>query len=141
MMNEPSASPDRPAAAGADQHQSALFAHLLLQQSNMAMLLLGKVPHPETGQLTKDIETARLFIDTVEMLETKTRGNLTSEESRLLKQTLTTLRLSFVEAIESPAAAGPGAEPAAAAPKTAPADKPADATGDDEQRKKFTKKY
>jgi hypothetical protein len=140
-MNETpgSANPHNP--SGSQDHQSALFAHLLMQQTNMAMMLLGKVPHPGTGQTTKDIDSARIFIDMVEMLEAKTRGNLTDDEARLLKQTLMTLRLSFVEAVDSSSApSAAGTSPAQPTPQPAPAEKP-EAAADDEQRKKFTKKY
>jgi hypothetical protein len=125
-----------------EEMQSALFAQLVMQQSNMALMLLGKVPHPESGQAVKDLEAARLFIDQLEMLETKTKGNLTKEEAGLLKQSLMSLRLAFVEAVESPepnkeskAAEAPNAQPnqnAAASPSPA---------AEDEHRKKFSKKY
>src|SRR5512135_475457 len=85
-----------------DERLSALFAQLVMQQANMAMMLLGKVPHPESGQAVKDLEAARLFIDQLEMLEGKTKGNLSKEEAGLLKQSLMSLRLAFVEAVESP---------------------------------------
>ncbi len=126
----------------AGQTDSALFAQLVLQQSNMALMLLGKVAHPDSGKVVRDLESARLFIDQLEMLETKTRGNLTKEESNLLKQSLMTLRLAFVEAAEEPApkpepkpesAKAEASSPAAAASPTTAAE--------DEHRKKFSKKY
>src|SRR5690348_4631426 len=92
-----------PEPGGSDEDiMSALFAQLVMQQANMAMMLLGKVAHPETGKVMKDIDAARLFIDQLEMLEAKTKGNLTKEESMLLKQSLMSLRLGFVEAVETP---------------------------------------
>ena len=127
---------------------TALFAHLVMQQSNMAMMLLGKVPHPETGKVVKDIETARMFIDQLEMLELKTKGNLSKDEASLLKQNLMSVRLAFVEAVESaPAArsesqpdteakAAETAEPNPTEPEPVPS-----AAEDDEHRKKFSKKY
>jgi len=131
-----------------EQMMTALFAHLVMQQANMAMMLLGKVAHPETGQIVKDLETAKLFIDQLEMLEAKTKGNLTKEEANLLKQNLMTLRLNFVEAVESaPAQAASPKEamadesPKPAAPAGAPAETPPAASSEDEHRKKFTKKY
>ena len=132
-----------------EQMMTALFAHLVMQQSNMAMMLLGKVAHPETGQFIKDIETAKLFIDQLEMIEAKTKGNLTKEEANLLKQNLMTLRLAFVEAVDSPPpsqASTPketkAEEPAKAAePASSIAEPGSSASADDEHRKKFTKKY
>lgn len=126
-----------------EEMQAALFAQLVMQQANMAMMLLGKVPHPESGQTVKDLEAARLFIDQLEMLESKTKGNLSKEEAGLLKQSLMSLRLAFVEAVESPP---PQSQSKASEPKpsatpdqtTAAAPSPAE---DDEHRKKFSKKY
>jgi hypothetical protein len=121
---------------------SALFAQLVMQQSNMAMLLLGKVPHPQTGETVRDIDAARLFIDQLEMLEAKTKGNLRKEEEQLLKQSLMSLRMAFVEALESPAApdkkAAPGEAPAAEK-KIDPSHETA--VTEDESKKRFTKKY
>jgi len=114
-MSEPN-SPEQASNDRSSQDMaSALFAQLILQQTNMAMMLMGKIAHPESGQIYKDVEAARLFIDQLEMLETKTKGNLTKEESGLLKQSLMNLRLAFVEAVDSP----PG-ETAAPAPPNPP---------------------
>ena len=134
--------------AGAEEMRSALFTHVIMQQSSMAMVFLGKAPHPETGQVVRDLEGAKLFIDVLEMLEVKTKGNLTSDEAALLRQTLMSLRMAFVEAVDAPAqaeargdsrsaAAGSAATPEA--PKTEPV---ADgAPAEEASHKKFTKKY
>lgn len=132
-------------ALSSEDRASALFAQLVLQQTNMAMMLLGKMAHPETGKVYKDIEAARLFIDQLEMLETKTRGNLTKDESGLLKHSLMSLRLAFVEAVDSPEPKQEKtSDPGKAASQTAAQEAPAGASGsqaDDEHRKKFSKKY
>lgn len=97
-------------AGGAEAREavhSMLFNQLVVQQSSLALILLGKVPHPETGKTTRDLEAARLFIEQLEMLEAKTRGNLAKHEEALLKQTLMTLRLAYVEAAEAPPLPGP----------------------------------
>jgi hypothetical protein len=123
---------------------------MILQLSNMAMMMLGKVPDPRSGRTLRDLETAQLFIDQLEALEAKTKGNLTREESALLKQTLMSLRLAFVEAVESPTPAGKAAEPGPApvAKETAPADpepKPSPQQSPDPTEesasKRFSKKY
>jgi Domain of unknown function (DUF1844). len=142
-MNEPKI-PHEPTR---DEMMTALFAHLVMQQSNMAMMLMGKAPHPETGKPVRDLESAKLFIDLLEMLETKTRGNLTKEEQNLLKQTLMAVRMGFVEAVES-SPAQPEAKPA---PQSTEATKSPDAEkapspetpppAQEESHKKFTKKY
>jgi len=141
-MSETTASGSAAGTAGDLDNMSALFAQLILQQTNMAMMLLGKIAHPESGQVYKDIEAARLFIDQLEMLEAKTRGNLTKEESGLLKQSLMNLRLAFVEAVESgeptpsPTKAAQPASDSAPSAGTSGAD-----SAEEEHRKKFSKKY
>ncbi len=137
VAEEPAAEPSR------EEMQSALFAQLVLQQANMALMLLGKVPHPETGKAVKDLDAARLFIDQLEMLETKTKGNLSKEEAGLLKQSLMNLRLAFVEAVETP---GPQSEPkrtepAPSTPAEQAAEPAASPSEEEEHRKKFSKKY
>ena len=62
-----------------------------------AMIALGKLANPATGKAEKNLPAARLFIDTLEMLESKTKGNLNSDETKVLHATLTDLRLMFVE--------------------------------------------
>jgi hypothetical protein len=124
-----------------EEMMSALFAQLVIQQSNMAMLLLGKMPNPQTGEKMRDLEAAKLFIDQLEMLEVKTKGNLSKEEELLLKQSLMSLRMAFVEAVESPAetAQKPDSAPAIEEKKAEPA--APDQAADAEAKKKFTKKY
>ncbi len=128
-----------------EEMMSALFGQLIMQQTNMAMMLLGKVAHPESGKVFKDLEAARLFIDQLEMLEKKTKGNLTKEESGLLKQSLMNLQLAFVQAVESSEPKPPTAakDPAAstATNTTERAPDAAATTTEDDHRKKFSKKY
>lgn len=136
-MSDPHVNENDPANGNPEEMRSALFAQMVMQQSSMAMMLLGKTPHPETGQVVRDLEAARFFIDQLEMLEFKTKGNLTSEEAALLKQSLMSLRMAFVESVDNPPPP-PGAAPAAE--PTAPTTKP-EAAADDTPAKKFTKKY
>jgi hypothetical protein len=136
--------------AGPDNNMSALFASLVMQITNMALIFLGHAPNPQTGQTTQDLERARLFIDQLEMLALKTKGNLDKQEESLLNQSLTSLRLAFVEAVEhprpAPTSAPPSATPTAppaAAPET-PAAQPPPPSPDragSESRIKFSKKY
>jgi len=135
-------------STGPELHHTALFATLVMQQANMAMIFLGQTPHPQTGQTTTDIQAASVFIDTLEMLAAKTRGNLSKSENDLLHQNLTSLRLAFVAAVDA-APAPTAAPPSPAAPaESAPASqqdaaKPAEpaSASEDDLRKKFVKKY
>lgn len=124
---------------------AALFANLIMQQANAALMFMGKVKNPESGETMKDIEAARYFIDQIEMLEVKTKGNLGPEEEALLKQTLMTVRMAFVEAANekgSSSEASHGTPPQPQAPPAAaPSSTPGSATEDADARKKFVKKY
>ena len=132
-----------------EEMHSALFANLIVQQSNMALMLLGKAPHPETGETMKDLEAARLFIEQLEMLEAKTKGNLTKEEAALLKQSLMSLHMAFVNAVDAEEKSGSGAASSTqpqskAAPEQAaqtPSAQGEPPAAEEEHRKKFSKKY
>ena len=162
-MNEPQSPDDPMQGISAEDFYAALFVNLIMQQSNMAVIFLGKTPHPETGEVVQDLETAKFFIDQLEMLEIKTRGNLGKKEEQVLKQNLTMLRMAFVEvSAESERTGGtsggpgqiqtsPGLEPRASEPSK-PSPNPAASTvvpeptatpesAPEESRKKFTKKY
>jgi len=123
-----------------EELQAAMFAQLVMQQANLAMMLLGRMPNPETGETMRDLEAAQVFINQLEMLEAKTKGNLTPPEAAMLKQTLMSLRMTFVEAVNAP----PTPEPAAAATPTPAAENktpPAEAAGGEDSSKRFSKKY
>lgn len=71
----------------------ASFCYMLYEQ---ALFHLGQYPDPTTGQSHLDLDQARLTIDILGMLEEKTTGNLTAEESAVLQEILANLRLGFV---------------------------------------------
>ena len=77
-----------------------------------AMIALGKLANPATGKADKNLPAARLFIDTLEMLESKTKGNLNSDETKVLHATLTDLRLMYVEESKVPQTPEKPSEPA-----------------------------
>lgn len=115
---------------------SAVFAQMVAQQTNMTLMLLGKIPNPSTGETKRDVPAAQYFIEQMEMLEVKTKGNLTPEEAAMLKHSLLSLRMAFVEAVDAPPAKTP-------VPTTAPTPEKPEAmpAGDDASAKKFSKKY
>src|SRR3954465_12105619 len=96
-MNTPNTPPEGMEEPTPEEIMSALFANLVIKNTNMALMFLGKVPHPQTGQPIKDLESAQMFMDQLEMLAYKTRGNPDQEEKQLLKQSLVSLRIAFVE--------------------------------------------
>jgi hypothetical protein len=58
---------------------------------------LGEIPEPETNQSRVDLPIAKQIIDTLGMLQEKTKGNLDQDEDRLLRSVLYDLRMRYVE--------------------------------------------
>ena len=151
-MSDSASNPQSPGASPGDDLQTALFLDLVAQHAEMALMFLGRVPHPQTGKTVQDLETAKLFISQLEMLEAKTKGNLSAREQALLKQGLMATRMAFVEVVEGQGAKPEaGKEPGAGQPEQPPPSASAGApaqtqenpppAADDEERKKFVKKY
>ena len=88
-----------------DELNKALFTHLVMSLASSAMQHMGKLVNPGSGKTEVNLEAAQSTIDVIEMLSAKTTGNLDNEESRFLQQTLTTLRLNYVETSAKPPAA------------------------------------
>ncbi len=93
---------DEESLSDADRSQimTALFKQLVMQQTSMALMFLGKIPHPETEEILDDLESAKLYVDQLEMLREKTRGNLNDEESQLLDRSLTAARSALIEKLD-----------------------------------------
>jgi len=88
--------------ASREEIMSHLFTGLVLQHSQLAMMMLGRVADPDSGAtVPKDLESAKMFIDLLEMLDYKTRGNLTPTETALLKEHLELTREAFAEEIDN----------------------------------------
>ncbi len=89
-----------------------------------AWISLGKIAHPMTGKQERDLIAARQMIDLLAELETRTEGNRSPDETRLLRGALTELRLNYLEEMKKPAEEAPAKEstesPADSAPKPEP---------------------
>ena len=70
-----------------------------------AAMLLGAYPDPRSGQPMLDLEGARELIDMLDGLREATRGNLASEDDRLLLDVLGSLKLSYMEMTKAAAKA------------------------------------
>ncbi|MBF0478742.1 MAG: DUF1844 domain-containing protein [Candidatus Omnitrophica bacterium] len=74
------------------------FLNYVLSLGYQAMVFLGEIPNPSTNKEEKNLDQAKLLIDTLVMLKEKTRGNLTEEEANLLENSLAELQMKYVEA-------------------------------------------
>lgn len=74
------------------------FSSFVLSLATSALYHMGLVADPKTGQHPEpDLPLARQTVDTLALLEEKTRGNLTEDEQQLLESVLAELRLRYVE--------------------------------------------
>jgi hypothetical protein len=73
------------------------FIEFVMMQAQNAAFMLGQIPHPQTGKADVNLEMAQLLIDQLVMIQEKTKGNLNSDESRILAGTISNLQMIFVE--------------------------------------------
>jgi hypothetical protein len=141
---------------------SQRFIEFVMMHAQNAALFLGQIPNPKTGEGEVNLELAKMFIDQLAMIQEKTRGNLTNEETTVLRNALSNLQMAYVEvaretggARPQPPRPGEGA-PTTPAQEPAPSSKPAEQTptgtpepsapissteSETESKKKFTKSY
>jgi Domain of unknown function (DUF1844) len=132
---------------------SQRFIEFVVMHAQNAALFLGQIPNPRTGEAEVNLDLARMFIDQLAMIQEKTRGNLTSEEAKVLSNALSNLQMAFVEVSRGAQPQGaPQPEAPEAVPPTAAAEQAAklesepsapakSAEPETESRKKFTKSY
>lgn len=77
-------------------HQTT-FSIFLSSLSMQAMLALGKIENPITKKTEVNRDQARFLIDTLGIIEEKTKGNLTSDENTILSESLFNLRIMYIE--------------------------------------------
>ncbi len=115
------------------------FIELVMMQAQQAAMFLGHVPNPQTGQPEVNLDFARMFIDQIEMLQEKTRGNLSADEVQMLTNVLSDLRLAYLQASKNPAPAS--SQSAAPVVEAAPEQAAVAAESEPESRKRFSKSY
>jgi hypothetical protein len=81
-----------------EQQDQILFMMLVQQHQQIALMGLGEQENPTTGNKERDLKAVKYAIDTLNMLEKFTDGNLTKEMSGYLTETLKSLRLKYVDA-------------------------------------------
>ena len=74
------------------------FNSLIFSLSSSALLHLGEIADPQSGEKKRDLPMAKHSIDIIAMLKDKTKGNLTEEEEKFLDNILMGLRMRFVRA-------------------------------------------
>ena len=78
------------------------FISYLANLVETGRLYLTGIPNPETDAVVTNLPLVKHIIDTIEMLEEKTQGNLTAPEANFLANTLYELRMGYVRALNRP---------------------------------------
>ena len=72
------------------------FKFFITTLTLQASIALGHIANPSTGKTEKDPAQAKFLIDTLAMLQEKTKGNLTKEETELLENLIYELRMAYL---------------------------------------------
>lgn len=76
------------------------FASFLVGMYSQTLIYLGEIPSPDTSLISKNVEAAKQNIDILNILEEKTKGNLSQDEEKLMTEILNNLRLIFVKKVK-----------------------------------------
>lgn len=85
------------AAQGPREIPPASFATLISSLATQTIMALGGYQDPKTGKRYVDLDVAKHHIDTMKVLEEKTKGNLSDEEAKLLDRALYESRMQYVQ--------------------------------------------
>ena len=77
------------------------FIEFVMMQAQNAAFMLGQIPHPQTGKAEVNLDVAQLLIDQLVMIQEKTKGNLNTDESRILAGTISNLQMGFGERLST----------------------------------------
>jgi len=82
-----------------DNHQ-LLFMQLVMQNQQIAMMAMGKIKNPVTNRIERNLDYAKVSIDTLDMIKAKTKGNLSDYEEKFLIEALKDLKLNYVSELD-----------------------------------------
>lgn len=73
------------------------FSAFVMSLNTSVLFHLGEIADPATGQKVVELDLARHGIDTLTLIEEKTKGNLSNDEAEMLKNILYDLKIRFVQ--------------------------------------------
>ncbi|MDH7499499.1 MAG: DUF1844 domain-containing protein [candidate division NC10 bacterium] len=84
------------------EREEVPFSSLVLMFHTSGLIALGQIPDPITQETKEDLPQAKQSISALEMLERKTKGNLTPQEERELAAALYQLRMAVLQKLKGP---------------------------------------
>ena len=88
---------EQPAAGDLPPAPPADLQALVSMFATQAMMALGQIPDPLSGQVMFQPEQAKFMVDLIEVIEQKTTGNRTPEEDTMVETILHQLRMAYVQ--------------------------------------------
>jgi hypothetical protein len=76
------------------------FPAFIMSLNTSALYHLGEISDPATGKRIIDLDLAKHAIDTLALIQNKTKGNLEKDEEELLKNILYDIKIRFVKAVK-----------------------------------------
>ena len=77
--------------------EDQLFIHLVNTFVQSAWISLGKVKNPVSDKMERNLDQATYYIDLLDMLQTKMKGNLSEWEEQFIIHSLSELKLNFID--------------------------------------------
>ena len=114
---------DKKSSAIGNAELAQRFVQFVMMQAQNIFYVLGRIPSPDGRPIPPNLEAAKILIDQLEMIQEKTRGNLSAQEASILTDALKNVQLAFVEVT--------GGTPASMMPKSSLPDFPLDGADED----------
>ena len=92
--------PETPPSEGEGGVTQVDFSTFIFSLFSSALIQLGDMADPITGQMEKNLQAAQQTIDILDILARKTEGNLSGEEDRLLKNASAELKWKYLDAVK-----------------------------------------
>jgi hypothetical protein len=89
---------------------SQMFFSLIYSFQMQTWMSLGKIKSPVSDKLERDLIAAQTTIDVLDMIQTKTKGNLNEDETKFLEHVIAELKLNYVEETKKEDSAEPKPE-------------------------------
>ena len=82
--------------------EQQLFMYLVGTFQSSAWIALGKMKNPMTDKIEKNLDQASYYIDLLDMLQSKTKGNVSEYEEQMLINTVSELKMNFIDEQKNP---------------------------------------
>lgn len=82
-----------------EEKDTALLSGIVMMFHTAAMQNLGKMKNPANDQIERNLEQAQAMIDILDMLSRKTKGNLSADEEKYLKNVTQEVKLNYVDEV------------------------------------------